>query len=195
MTRLHFISLLLIVVTGASCRASRSAPAGGTIVVNTSEALIASRNRAVFLQEKYARSLEITPEQVTNIPLYAFIDEWIGTPYKWGGTDKKGIDCSAFIQQLLDSVYQIRIPRTSLEQFYTNWIDKFRSLKHLSEGDLIFFRTIGNNIVSHVGLYLDNGYFVNSSSSNGVSIASLNDPYWRHKIVGAGRVNMALIKN
>lgn len=145
------------------------------------------------LQLKYAGYINTSPEQIENIPLYQFIDYWLHTPYKWGGTDKRGIDCSAFIQRLLDSVYQVRIPRTSVQQFYAQWINKFKSMKHLSEGDLIFFRTVGNNVVSHVGMYLDNGYFINSSSSKGVSIASIKDPYWKSKIVGAGRVNLALI--
>lgn len=196
MTRLHFISLL-IVITAVSCGSSKNITSkGGTVIIKTTGATSPGpADKTAALKRKYATSLEISPEQVTNIALYEFIDHWIGTPYKWGGTDKRGIDCSAFIQRLFDSVYQIQVPRTSLEQFYTNWVDKFRTMSHLSEGDLIFFKTIGNNVVSHVGLYLDNGYFINSSSTNGVSIASITDPYWKRKIVGAGRINIALIKN
>ena len=146
------------------------------------------------LKARYAGYLNVSQQRISNMRLYNFIDYWMDTPYKWGGMDEKGIDCSAFIQRLLDSVYQIAVPRTSIEQFYARWISKFRSLKHLSEGDLIFFKTLNNtNAVSHVGLYLDNGHFVNSSSSKGVSIASLRDPYWRSKIVGAGRVNVAML--
>lgn len=196
MTRLHFISLL-IVITAVSCGSSKNITGkGGTVIIKTTGSTSPGpADKTAALKRKYATSLEISPEQVTNIALYEFIDHWIGTPYKWGGTDKRGIDCSAFIQRLFDSVYQIQVPRTSLEQFYTNWVDKFRTMSHLSEGDLIFFKTIGNNVVSHVGLYLDNGYFINSSSTNGVSIASITDPYWKRKIVGAGRINIALIKN
>ena len=147
-----------------------------------------------MLKAKYAGYLGVRPDHITNIALYKFIDSWMDTPYLWGGDDKKGIDCSALMQLLLDSVYAIKIPRTSVEQFYARWIDKFRSTKHLSEGDLIFFKTIGDNVVSHVGLYLDNGKFINSSSSKGVSIASLNDPYWSSRLVGAGRINLSLLE-
>lgn len=183
----------------AACQSSRKAAStsNDVIIVETSviKPVVISNNDtyAKQLQLKYAGYININPEQIENIPLYQFIDYWLHTPYKWGGTDKRGIDCSAFIQRLLDSVYQVRIPRTSVQQFYAQWINKFKSMKHLSEGDLIFFRTVGNNVVSHVGMYLDNGYFVNSSSSKGVSIASIKDPYWKSKIVGAGRVNLALI--
>lgn len=145
------------------------------------------------LQAKYARYLNTTPAQIQNIRLYQFIDQWLYTPYKWGGDDEKGIDCSAFIKRLLSQVYHIEIERTSVQQFFTEWIDRFGSTRYLSEGDLVFFRTMDDKIVSHVGLYLNNRMFVNSSSSKGVSIACLDDPYWKRCFVGAGRVRLSLI--
>lgn len=151
--------------------------------------------RYASLQNKYANIMNLAPEQITNIKLYHFIDTWMYTPYKWGGTDRSGIDCSAFMQRLLDTAYNIRIPRTSIEQFFANWIDRFASTKHLSEGDLVFFKTIGENVVSHVGLYLSNGWFVNSSSSKGVSLARLDDKYWRKRYVAAGRVKLSMISS
>lgn len=176
----------------SSCGASRKTVSseGGIFVVEPTVPAPADKDYS-SLKEKYAVYLSVKPDKITNIPLFQFIDHWLNTPYRWGGTDKKGIDCSALMQILLDSVYSISIPRTSVEQFYARWIDKFRSTKHLSEGDLIFFKTFGNNVVSHVGMYLANGRFLNSSSSNGVSIASINDPYWRSRLVGAGRINVA----
>lgn len=177
-----------------ACGSSRKAatPEGGVIFVESAPAK-EIKDEDSPLKAKYAGYLGVTPERISNIPLYKFIDNWMNTPYLWGGDDKKGIDCSALMQLLLDSVYAIKIPRTSVQQFYTQWIDKFRSTKHLSEGDLVFFKTIGENVVSHVGLYLDNGRFINSSSSKGVSIASIDDPYWRSRLVGAGRINISLL--
>ncbi|MES1249217.1 MAG: C40 family peptidase [Chitinophaga rupis] len=145
------------------------------------------------LQAKYARYLNTTPAQIQNIRLYQFIDQWLYTPYKWGGDNEKGIDCSAFMQKLLSQVYLIDIPRTSVQQFFTEWIDRFGSTRYLSEGDLVFFRTMDDKIISHVGLYLNNRMFVNSSSSKGVSIACLDDPYWKRCFVGAGRVKLSLL--
>lgn len=184
--------LLLFISCGASKKASSSEE---DIIIVTPAAPV---NKPIpkdytQLKSRYAKMLEVEPGKITNIKLYEFIDDWLNTPYLWGGTDKKGIDCSALMQQLLDTVYNIKIPRTSVEQFYARWIEKFRSTKHLAEGDLIFFRTFGTNVVSHVGLYLDNGRFINSSSSKGVSIGDINDPYWRRKLVGAGRINVALL--
>ncbi|MBC8033638.1 MAG: C40 family peptidase [Chitinophagaceae bacterium] len=186
---LWVISLLVL-----SCSSSKNAAtaSGGEIVIGnsatSSNSATSDNLKTDSIKVKYAGFLHTQPEKITNILLYKFIDYWLHTPYKWGGTDKRGIDCSAFIQKLLGDVYSIYIPRTSIDQFFANWIDRFGSTKHLSEGDLVFFRTMNDKVVSHVGVYLGNGMFVNSSSSKGVSIASLNDPYWKSKYVAAGRV-------
>lgn len=191
----RFICIVCLVLFVSACGSSRKASTGGGVIMVETATSEKKATNYSLLQTRYAGYLDVKPDKIANIPLYQFIDYWLNTPYKWGGTDKKGIDCSAFIQRLLDSVYAIRIPRTSVEQFYAQWIDKFKSTAHLSEGDLIFFKTVGDNVVSHVGMYLDNGKFVNSSSSKGVSIASINDPYWKQRLVGAGRINLSLLPN
>lgn len=142
----------------------------------------------VILREKYARFLETTTTSIHNIELYKFIDEWLYTPYLWGGATKKGIDCSAFVQRLYADVYHINVPRTSVEQFFTQRVEPFKNPRYLQEGDLVFFRTIKGTIVSHVGFYLSNDRFVNASSSSGVSIGNLKDPYWKMRFVAAGRI-------
>lgn len=143
------------------------------------------------LQVKYAAFLNTAPDSLTNIKLYSFINKWLNTPYKWGGTDEKGIDCSAFMQRLLQDVYQINIPRTSVEQFFTRNVEPFHDGHYFAEGDLVFFSTIPGKPISHVGLYLKNRVFVNASSRNGVSLANLDDPYWKKRYVAAGRVKVA----
>jgi lipoprotein Spr len=141
------------------------------------------------IQMYYANQLRVKPECIKNEKLYSFIDEWMGTPYYWGGDSKRGIDCSAFVRRLFSEVYEIELPRTSIEQFYKQSVELYHKTEHLVEGDLVFFKTLANNnAVSHVGFYLANGYFVNSSSSRGVSIASLRDDYWSRKYVACGRL-------
>jgi murein DD-endopeptidase / murein LD-carboxypeptidase len=147
-----------------------------------------SKVRYYAIQIKYAHYLNTEPGQIQNFKLYGFIDQWLSTPYLWGGTDERGIDCSAFMQRLLAQVYNINIPRTSVQQFFDDWIDRFGSTQYLSEGDLVFFKTMDDKLISHVGMYLQNRMFVNSSSSKGVSIASLDDPYWKRRFVAAGRI-------
>lgn len=145
------------------------------------------------IQLKYAHYLNTPPQQIQNLTLYRFIDKWLATPYRWGGMNEKGIDCSAFIQRLLEEVYHVEIPRTSVQQFFDDWIDRFGSSQYLSEGDLVFFRTMDDKLISHVGLYLKNRMFVNSSSSKGVSIANLDDAYWRKRFVAAGRIKISML--
>jgi lipoprotein Spr len=139
------------------------------------------------LKSKYAQYLNVDTSAVRNSKLYFFIDRWLYTPYKWGGLDERGIDCSAFIQRLMKDVYGIYIPRTSIQQFFSENIEPFKSSDFLAEGDLVFFRTLKNTLISHVGLYLQNGMFVNASSK-GVSLDSLNDPHWKKLFVAAGRI-------
>lgn len=143
------------------------------------------------LQQKYASLLGVPPSEIRNFKLYKFIDEWLYTPYKWGGTDKRGVDCSSFVQQLLNKVYKVSIPRTSEYQFFDQLVERFANTAYAAEGDLLFFKTLNNGRpVTHVGLYLTNNKFVNSSSKTGVSIADLTDPYWKRCYVGCGRLRI-----
>lgn len=129
--------------------------------------------------------------------LYRFIDEWFGTPYKWAGCSKRGIDCSCFVQKLYNQVFNIQINRTSLMQFCKDVV-LFTNRNQFQLGDLVFFKTpirreTRHNRVTHVGFYLTNGYFVQASSS-GVNIASLNSGYWKNYFVAAGRLKEVYYK-
>lgn len=190
--RLFILTYLIIIILATACGGNKKAVKGWeTIVVNTND----TRNDALTalssdqrLRVKYAAWLKTNPDSLRNITLYHFIDKWMNTPYRWGGTDEKGIDCSAFMQRLLQEVYNIPIPRTSVEQFFTKNIEPFHDGHYFAEGDLVFFATVPGKPVSHVGFYLQNRVFVNASSSQGVSLANLDDPYWKKRYVAAGRV-------
>ena len=100
---------------------------------------------------------------------------WIGIPYRWGGTTRRGIDCSAFVQQFVRQQFDVALPRTTASQRYEGQeIDR----SELRAGDLVFFRRRG---VRHVGVYLSEGEFIHASSSRGVTISTLESGYWaRH---------------
>jgi lipoprotein Spr len=134
------------------------------------------------IQFKYAQLMDIEIESISNISLFAFIDEWWSTSYRYGGTTKKGIDCSALTGLLLSTVYAIHVPRTARQQYASS--DKIER-EDMKEGDLVFFNTRGG--VSHVGVYLNNDYFVHASTSSGVTISNLNDSYYSKRFIGAGR--------
>ncbi|HXB96128.1 MAG TPA: C40 family peptidase [Puia sp.] len=140
------------------------------------------------LQFKYAILENCSVEDLSNPKLLSFMDYWYGAPYRYGGTSRDGIDCSAFAFLLLSSVYGIgSLPRTSKEQY--------ESCRHiardqLQEGDLVFFHTLSGKKhrgVTHVGVYLRNNKFVHASVS-GVMISDLSDGYYDRHYVGAGRV-------
>lgn len=109
---------------------------------------------------------------------------YIGVPYLYGGTTTRGFDCSGFVQQVFQDL-QIDIPRDTTSQYQ---IGTSVSKSDLEVGDLVFFNTTGKG-VSHVGIYIGADQFISSASSKGVSVTSINDPYyWGDKYIGAKRV-------
>lgn len=135
------------------------------------------------LQFKYAILMEEPVETVTNERLISFLENWYGTPYKFGGENKTGIDCSAFSSLLMDSVFGIALPRTCRSQYEMGVKIK---KPQLEEGDLVFFNTTGG--ISHVGVYLANNKFVHAGTSSGVAISDLDDAYYKKRFIGASRV-------
>lgn len=135
------------------------------------------------LQFKYAQLMDVDIEDITNLTMFHFVEDWWNTRYRYGGSSKKGIDCSALTGILLGSVYGLVLPRTAREQFAAS--EKIKR-ENLQEGDLVFFNTRGG--VSHVGVYLANNYFVHASVSDGVTISSLNESYYSKKFIGSGRI-------
>lgn len=113
------------------------------------------------------------------------IIEYLNTPYLWGGTSKRGIDCSAFIQTVMYQSLGVTLPRTSLEQSAVGEPVEKSDLKF---GDLIFFDTMRKGRVTHVGMYLSNGYFAHSGSKTGVAVASLDDEFYTRTYLKARRV-------
>jgi cell wall-associated NlpC family hydrolase len=143
----------------------------------------AARSSVSALHMKYASLLNVDPELLTDNPWLKTIDEWYGTRYRYGGTTKAGIDCSAFVQVMYLSALGMTLPRTARDQYkYSRII----SATELKEGDLVFFNTRGG--VSHVGIYLQNNKFVHASTSNGVTISDMFDPYYMKHFIGAGRI-------
>ncbi|MEM1054954.1 MAG: NlpC/P60 family protein [Bacteroidota bacterium] len=98
--------------------------------------------------------------------------DWLGTPYRWGGTTRRGIDCSAFVQQLVQQTFDIELPRTTATQVHRG---VRISRDDLVPGDLVFFRRRG---VRHVGVYLGGGEFIHASSSRGVTVSTMESGYW-----------------
>ena len=108
--------------------------------------------------------------------LYPYHNKWHQTPYKFGGFGANGIDCSAFVQRAYFDLFHIQIPRSTKEQVNAG---RKVSRNNIRTSDLVFFKTGFSS--RHVGIYLQHGDFVHTSSSNGIIISNLNDPYWKKR--------------
>lgn len=141
--------------------------------------------QANWLQLKYSIKMDIAVEAINNIPLLQKIDEWWGTPYVLGGSSKRGVDCSYFTLDVMNAIYKTNLKRTAAEQYEQSekidWVD-------LKEGDLIFFKTDGSRSITHVGIYMTNNKFAHASTSQGVTISDLSQPYWQKRLYSLGRV-------
>ncbi len=130
-------------------------------------------------------SLPVNQLLSDNQDLFQFFNEWEGTPYRLGGTKKSGIDCSAFVQKAFVEAYQMSLPRTTRQQskqgVEMSWPDA-------QQGDLVFFKT--RRSTYHVGIYLGNKQFMHASTSKGVIISRIDNPYWASKFWQVRRVTM-----
>ncbi|XCI75207.1 MAG: C40 family peptidase [Flavobacteriales bacterium] len=117
------------------------------------------------------------------------VKSYLGTPYKYGGNSRTGIDCSALIINVFEP-YAITLPRISSEQAQEGtFIPKDR----VQKGDLLFFATgRSRKKINHVGIVLnvedDDMAFIHASSSSGVTISRLKETYWKRRFVTARRI-------
>ncbi|NOG30810.1 glycoside hydrolase [Halomonas sp. TBZ9] len=106
--------------------------------------------------------------------LLAQHQRWVGTPYRLGGTNERGIDCSALIQNVYRDTFNVQLPRTTRQQVKQGrQVDR----SELQPGDLVFFNPPG--VGRHAGIYIGSGRFMHASSSKGVMISRLDNSYWQ----------------
>lgn len=127
--------------------------------------------------------------QADNIALYDACSGWLGVKHRTGGNSKKGVDCSGLVSIIYKQVYGIGLERSSANILRKNCTSINRN--NLREGDLVFFKTMGSGnpkTPTHVGIYLKNGKFIHTSSSKGVIVSSLSEPYYVRTWITGGRV-------
>lgn len=127
---------------------------------------------------------DITVDAASQSQLIATASKYKGIKYVYGGTTTSGFDCSGYTQYVFKQL-GISIPRTSGGQ-YSQGTPVAKA--NLQVGDLVFFNTSGSG-VSHVGIYVGSQKFIHASTSKGVVVTSINDPYyWGKRYIGARRV-------
>lgn len=169
------IFIIVILLTITSCHSSKKATEKG---------------------KEYTESKEVNPSgdimgfklgKHDNQKLYLEAQRWIGTPYRYGGNDIDGVDCSGMVMQIYRKVFNIELERNSSAMMEKNCKEINRN--KLKEGDLIFFATGSDrNRINHVGIYLKENKFIHTSSSRGVIISSMEEKYYIDKFYCAGRV-------
>jgi len=144
----------------------------------------ASTKNTQQLKRTYSSLLGVDENKIENVALYALIDSWYGTAYKYGGCSKEGIDCSNFVGIIYQEIYKKTLTGSSASIFNQC---KPISTDELQEGDLVFFK-IEKNTISHIGVYLQNNKFVHATTKAGVMIDDLNEIYYKKYFYKGGRI-------
>jgi len=131
----------------------------------------------------YSTKLGVKLDGKEDKKLIKSMVDWKGTPYRYGGTTKKGTDCSGFVSSIYKEVYNKKLHRTSRDMIKD--VRKIRK-SNLETGDLIFFKTRGRKI-SHVGIYIADNKFIHAASK-GVVINDLDQAYYKKAYYKSGKV-------
>lgn len=165
------IAILLIFLSG--CHPARQASRMG------------AAEKQVFYRE-HSRALGFELKGHEDPALLSEVISWMGTPYKYGGSTRQGADCSGFALSVYRDIYDYKLPRSAYDMArYSRRVSKSR----LKEGQLVFFRTKKRKI-SHVGIYLGQGYFIHVSTSKGVMVNHLDEPYYKRTFAYGGKVRL-----
>lgn len=172
--RLFLLSTaLLIIVIQQGCSTHNGSPVSGDpLAVTTREDSVSDgpKEDDVDLSE----ALKGIKLEIAKGALNDFLSEWEGTPYRLGANSSKSIDCSALTSRIYKKLFNIDLPRTVQAQASRgNTIAR----SDLQPGDLVFFKT--GRYQRHVGVYMGGNSFMHASTRKGVTVSSLDNPYWR----------------
>lgn len=191
----NFFFLVLLALMLASCGSSKNRTATTTDIIGkvNSEAkqgeygkMKGNNKLGVATDSKRAKAKEAKNTK-DNIIDYAKTFE--GTRYKFGGTTKKGMDCSGLVF-IAFKTEDITLPRISRDMAKKGILISF---KDIQEGDLVFFKTNPNKkAINHVGLVVESRRgevkFIHATTRAGVIISDLDEKYWKNAFVEVRRI-------
>jgi cell wall-associated NlpC family hydrolase len=133
------------------------------------------------------QKLSVGYNNTKHSTLDLFIKKWLGVPYRYGGNNENGIDCSALSSTFYQEMFNRELERTAELQYSQG---QFVKKNYLQEGDLVFFDLDSDKFtIDHVGIFLSDGKFIHASTSQGVTISELSDSYYSDNYIGARRIN------
>ncbi|NLP02195.1 MAG: C40 family peptidase [Fibrobacter sp.] len=165
-----FISAVLFFSGCApSVKYSRGSPQTGT----TSKQYLVPRDW------DYRKNYQIPQSRLSSV-----IASYIGTPYRYGGMSRKGVDCSGFVCLVFRDVSRVKLPHSTRKLRKYGRVVPMQQARH---GDLIFFKG-SRGIVNHVGIFLGEGRFAHASSSKGVIYSNLSEKYYSQRLLEVRRL-------
>jgi len=182
----RILLLLFLAVVLVSCGSSRNVTKQKKITSTTTTRTTGISTNTNRRTPKHVKK-SLVPKKVNKIIAYAKTFE--GTRYKFGGTTKRGMDCSGLVYTSFKNE-DIALPRVSRDMAKQG---KRISLRKAEEGDLLFFRTNKRRSrINHVGLVVEsrkgNIMFIHSTTSRGVIVSSLDENYWNNAFVEVRRI-------
>ena len=150
----------------------------------SSRAVMYNPKEVAYLEQQLKIPISTTDK---DMALFAESSLWLGVPYSYGGTTKKGVDCSGLTNQVFRTAYGKKLERSTSTIFNKN-IRKIGK-GSLKPGDLVFFKiSKKSKDVDHMGIFLRNGYFIHASTSKGVIVSHLDEDYYKKYWKKGGRV-------
>lgn len=184
------LPFLIVICFLASCGVKKSSSSDKERRISVA----AANNERTGNTEKpsYHKEHKINPPAPTNTKADDIINtalSFAGTRYKFGGTTKKGMDCSGLLYVSFGE-HDVQLPRTS---FHMAEEGHRIAVKNIEKGDLLFFKTTrGSKRINHVGMVVgtdnDEITFIHASTSRGVTVSSLRDGFWNQAFVKATRI-------
>ena len=133
----------------------------------------------------YAQTLGLKLARTENKSLLQTVTDWLGTPYSYGASSRRGTDCSGFVGRVFQQVYGISLQRSSRSMFTK--VQRVAKTD-MKPGDLVFFAHGRRGGIYHVCIYLNNGKFAHSACNGGVMVSSLSQAYYARNFYAAGRM-------